>query len=223
MMREQEVKNFYRLLRDANRLEVQLRKRAASLNQSRLKRMWKGLTILVVLGSLIYASVLGLSFIEIGLFFFLAFYVGVIAFPFILTWVYRRSIIEAINDPLSCFLNDARITSIVNVRILPKLMEIPSEHLRFLLLALKAEKESFEKRLILVCGPIDKVGFIPGIFSTSYGLLQSGSKESEWLVVLAYSVSTIYLIYFVSSFFVIRLNKNISLVEHAISKKLLSD
>jgi hypothetical protein len=97
----------------------------------------------------------------------LAYYLAALAAPIATVWLFRQPIKKAIRNPAAFMLWSARITAAVDASILPIIMRQPLDEIEFVLLQVRAEKDSFERRMSLTTGAMEKIGVLPGLLAPS--------------------------------------------------------
>jgi hypothetical protein len=211
--------SLFRILHAASRFEVRMRQRAT-------RPIW---LFLLVQGALLFISLAFGSafrffsappfFEKISLVVLMGFYLGVLVYPFLMTWFHRRSFWEAIRHPFGLLIKNARGSATIDTRYLPKLMNKPLENVELLLMEIKSEKEFFERRISLVVGPIEKLGLVPGLLATAVSLQTFQQGQSEWITVLAYASPAVFIYGTAAHFLVMRLDRMVKLLELVVASK----
>ena len=213
---------LFRILRDASRLEIGERKRAARWPASIL---WWGFWIQT--GLLLFALLVGLSryagtpawFSNSGMFILLLYYVAVLATPVVAVSLNLRQIKEAIKNPVVINLWNAGITSTVDAKYLPLIMSQPLEEIEFVLLEVSAERNFFERRVALIVGAIEKVGILPGLAALGVWFGNLPDTGSSWGRSLAYANGILYLFGWVAHISIMRLDRMLKLLDLAVARK----
>jgi hypothetical protein len=111
---------------------------------------------------------------------------------------------------------NAKQTAQVDFHHLPELERCSRYGLENVLLEVKAEREFFERRIGLYVGAIEKVGIIPGLLA-----LPSIFKDANWnwVTTVAVAMPFIYVAALRGHAYVIRLDRNVKLLELIIGRK----
>lgn len=156
---------------------------------------------------------------NVALFFLLFSYLAIMIQPFHSVWIFRKSIFRSIKNPFSVILNNSKIIASADNVLVEKLLDRPIEHLSFLRLELKAEKNALLKRISLVIGAIEKIGLLPGILALLVTLGRLGKSQPEWVYILAYVTPVFYVFGIVMHSLISRIERINMLIEYAIELK----
>lgn len=224
-MNKTDRKKLFHLLRCAARFETHL----YQLNERRtygylVRNFWwlfQGIPFVVAVGMAIARKFFGAPeiFGLVGLICLLFSYLAMLIHPFLLAWINRQKLMEALTNPLSPLLRNANVTATVDARVIPRLLQSPIDHLELLSLELKAEKEFFERRISLVIGSIEKIGLGPGLLAAGVSLSNLKEGQSGWITALAYATPVLYIFGFAAHFQLMRLDRFVKVVELAVSRK----
>lgn len=146
-------------------------------------------------------------------------YCVLIITPFISAYQNRSKIKKSFSLPFSSAINqNVKKEFIIDQRYLPKLIALDKKELELGLLEIKHERNFLEKRILLITGPVDKLGILPGIISTLAATTKL-SAPNGWLIGITYGYIALVIL---SLFFyqtMMRYDRMIALTELAISKK----
>lgn len=139
--------------------------------------------------------------------------------PFISAYQNRRRIKKTFTLPFNSAINqNVKKEFIIDQRYLPELIALDKKELELGLLDIKHERNSLEKRILLITGPIDKLGILPGIIST----LAATTKLSDpngWLMGITYGYIALVVLSLFFYQIMMRYDRMIALTELAILKK----
>jgi len=127
----------------------------------------------------------------------------------------KRSILLPFNEAIN---QNIKTELFIDKMHLPSLTNLTSDELKLGLLEIKHERNFLEKRLLLLIGPIDKLGILPGIVATVAALTKIPENHS-WISAIAYGYMGLT---FFSLFFyhlIIRYERMMALTELAIEIK----
>ncbi|AXI04014.1 hypothetical protein [Aquirhabdus parva] len=79
----------------------------------------------------------------------------------------RKDILKFISQPSKVFLENANITTRIDMKFIPALLNFPREDIDLVKIEIAHERAHIEKRVAVVCGPIDKLGFFPSLLVTA--------------------------------------------------------
>ncbi len=217
----------FRILYAASRYENKIRRKASSTPKTRLvNRLFIILVPFPFLISLfIVASIHFFDTLkwlnEVGLVSLLLTYIGAFLYPLFSAWIHRKSFLSALRHPFGLILQNAVVTAEIDSRYINKLTKKPLENLELICLEIRAEKESFERRISLLIGSIDKFGLLPGLIAAFVSLQNISKNQSELFLALAYATPILYIFGALSHFLVMRLDRMAKLIELVITRKKL--
>lgn len=145
-------------------------------------------------------------------------YVSLLLAPFVKMYEHRKSIKDFLFLPLSFSLEQNIVTeSKIDGQFLPGFISLGKETLDLGLMEVKHERESLNKRIALLIGPVDKIGILPGVVSMLITIAKP-LGENDWVMGLAYGY--IGLVILSMSFFnvLVKYDRIIALTELAISR-----
>lgn len=140
--------------------------------------------------------------------------------PFFLAYKNRSKIRNGFFLPFNSAINlNIKSEALIDQKHVQKLASLDKVELELGLMEIKHEKNFLEKRMLLIIGPIDKLGILPGIMS-AFATVTTLSSENGWLIGATYG----YMALVISALFfyqlIMRYNRMITLTELVISKKL---
>jgi RNAse (barnase) inhibitor barstar len=145
----------------------------------------------------------------------LIWYLCILAEPLLDAWVYR----ELIKSPFGVLLNNAKVAARCDLSLMRKLMPKPLEQVELLLLEVKAEKDSFERRISLFVGSIEKVGIVPGLLALAFSLSNLKQGQSKWVTALAYATPILYFVGAGGHYLIMSLDRKVKILELVIARK----
>lgn len=139
--------------------------------------------------------------------------------PFFLAYKNRSKIRNGSFLPFNSAINlNIKSEALIDQKYVQKLASLDKVELELGLMEIKHEKNFLEKRMLLIIGPIDKLGILPGIMS-AFATVTTLSSENGWLIGATYG----YMALVISALFfyqlIMRYNRMITLTELVISKK----
>jgi hypothetical protein len=216
--------SIFRIINAASRFEVRARKRAQRTRPHRIT-LWL-LVLLEIAPALIAFALAFVGWLSGSRYLFvwsrwtlLFAYLGALLYPILSVWVHRKSLWSVLKHPFGVLLGNAMSTAAVDMLYLPRLMRKPLDKLEVVMIELKAERDSFERRISLVVGAIEKVGLAPGLLATIISLQNLKPGQSKWIYGLAYGTPLLYIFGAVAHFLVMRLDRMTKLLELAIARK----
>ncbi|MCI4070858.1 hypothetical protein F6X50_08615 [Dickeya dianthicola] len=106
--------------------------------------------------------------------------------PFIFAYQNRNKIKKSFTLPFSSAINqNVKKEFIIDQRYLPELITLDKKELELGLLEIKHERNFLEKRILLITGPVDKLGILPGIISTLAATTKLADPNG-WLMGITY-------------------------------------
>lgn len=226
-MSRTERERLFKLLRAASRIEARWRNMDTKRNHGCLIRNYVWFFQVIPFGFACIAAIVRKFFAVpesiawIGLSILLLSYMATLAQPFVFAWINRRVLVAAAKNPIGLLFDNASATARIDSLILPHLLRRSTEHLELLLLALKAEREFFERRLSLVVGAIEKVGLGPGLLAAGISLSNIKADQPEWVSALAYATPVLYVFGVGMHLLLMRLDRFVKLTELAVNRKKL--
>jgi hypothetical protein len=146
-------------------------------------------------------------------------YITVLLTPFIDAYTNRKGIYRTLTIPFNCAINiNVKKEGIVDCKKLPKLLELNSKTLELGLMEIKHEKNFLEKIMLIIVGPIEKLGLLPGILATLAMVFRT-ETPNEWVTIIAYSYIGLMLLSITFHHLLARYERMIALTELAISLK----
>lgn len=140
-------------------------------------------------------------------------YLGLVIYPCVGIWIHRNTVWNGITNPFSLVLSNSKLTAAVDREFLETFSSQSPEAVRFIIMELRAEKDSLERRLALIVGSLEKVGIIPGVLALAVVLSKLGEGQPDWVYVVAYAVPVFYAFGVISHFLLMRLDRVIQLLE----------
>ncbi|HHB3385511.1 MULTISPECIES: hypothetical protein [Providencia] len=146
-------------------------------------------------------------------------YLSFIVAPFFLLYKNRSKIRNSFFLPLNSAINlNIKSEALIDQKYIQKLASLEKVELELGLMEIKHEKNFLEKRMLLIIGPIDKLGILPGIIS-AFATVTTLDSTNGWLIGATYG----YMVLVISALFfyelIMRYNRMIELTELVISKK----
>jgi len=148
-------------------------------------------------------------------------YVSIFIFPIVDVWQNRKSICLMLTEPMKIILDNAENTARVDESVVPELRTFSLEQLEFVCLAIKSERFFLERRLSIIVGPIEKIGVIPGLLAAGVSFFNMNTGQPYWITVFACLVPVFYLIGIAATFLIMRLDRNVRLIELIVEQKKL--
>ncbi len=216
---------LFTLLRVSSRFESRLRKRTSQGKYKFIFRNYFRIFLVApFLGAFAIAVVTEVFAVydfvrDVGFILLILFYLGALSYPLLFAWLNRRNLVEVINNPLSPIIQNANVTTIVDARLMARLLKHKVEDLELLLLEIRGEKEFFGRRLSLVVGAIDKIGLGPGLLAVAVTFYSVESCQIGWIVALAYTIPILYLFGFAAHFYLMQLDRIVKVVELSVARK----
>ena len=221
-----ETKNLFKILSDIEQAEKKrsqqkkAQEKSTSAYRVGMRVFWWGIIAPNILAILLAALVALLSaprwllFCSISL--LLLSYLAIFLYPLLGAWLYRGSIKAFCSAPFSRLLSfNVEPPMEVDMAHFPELVNLPPLPLQLGILELKSERASFEKRLSLLSGQVDKIGLIPGLLATLATIAKLGDQPS-WVYALAYATVPLFLFAFTVHMTLIRYDRMIALLELAL-------
>lgn len=214
----------FRILHAASRFEIKQRKRAQKTDKHRFaNRLFIELAVFPFVMALILITIM-FAFklewlLESSLVALLLAYFGTIFHPLISAWIHRKSLLATLKHPFGILLQNAAATTAVDLKYSPKLERKPLALLEIIALEVKSERDSFERRLSLVVGSIEKVGLAPGLLAAFLSLPQLPGNSNQWVLSLAYATPALYFFGAMAHFLAMRLDRMSKLLELVIARK----
>jgi len=227
---------LFRALNAANKRETRLRKRAEERagprwrrgRFSRLPRGWLSWLLgsaplaLYSLALLLYGGSHYLGYPALGSaawLFLLLFYLSTFAMPFFVLWLYRQPLRERIGNPSGTILAGASITATIDAKMLPMIMELPIDEIEIVHLEIKAEKERFERWILLLVGAIEKIGVFPGLLALFLSAQSLSDAVSPWIEGIAFGIGALYLFGAYAQRHTMRLDRLLKVLDLAMMRK----
>lgn len=217
----------FRILQAASRFEIREQTRRNGTAAHRFEhRLFLEIAVLPFCLSLLFAG--AANFLDAawlrdpGILSLLVAYVGVFVHPLLSAWIHRRHIGAFLRHPFGVLLNNAVAMAAVDLRYLPRLERKPLQLLEVTSLEIEAERRSFERRISLVIGAIDKVGLAPGLLATFLSLHQLPSTLSQLVLALAYATPALYFFGAMAHLMAMRLDRMSKLLDLAVARKKAS-
>lgn len=139
--------------------------------------------------------------------------------PFISAYQNRSKIKKSFSLPFSSAINqNVKKEFIIDQRYLPKLIALDKKELELGLLEIKHERNFLEKRILLITGPVDKLGILPGIISTLAATTKLADPNG-WLMGITYGYIALVVLSLFFYQIMMRYVRMIALTELAILKK----
>lgn len=217
-------KDIFLILRAASQSERKL----ANKKNSRLGKLAVGVLLLALITSVAafvilylkkdaepdYGTFIGFALLGIA-------YVSIFTFPIVDIWQNRKSIYLMLTEPMKIILDNAENTARVDESVVPELRTFSLEQLEFVCLAIKSERFFLERRLSIIVGPIEKIGVMPGLLAAGVSFFNMNTGQSYWITVFACLVPIFYLIGVAANFLIMRLDRNVRLIELIVEQKKL--
>ncbi|MES2826297.1 MAG: hypothetical protein V4732_22070 [Pseudomonadota bacterium] len=156
-------------------------------------------------------------------------YLGAILYPFISAWIFRESIKKIIKNPLIPQLNIAATCINADILFLTILGKNPLLDLEIAYLEIKVERDSFEKRVGIVVGAIDKLGIAPGLLAALISLqklIPAGSLqlkdqpfEYQLIFILSFALPLLYIMGATAHMSIMKLDRTLKILELVITRK----
>lgn len=139
--------------------------------------------------------------------------------PFIFAYKNRSKIKKAFTLPFSSAINqNVKKEFIIDQRYLPELITLDKKELELGLLEIKHERNFLEKRILLITGPVDKLGILPGIISTLAATTKLADPNG-WLMGITYGYIALVVLSLFFHQIMMHYDRMIALTELAILKK----
>jgi len=143
----------------------------------------------------------------------------IISPPFINIYKNRKKIKNIFQRPFNHAINiNIKKEAIIDEKFLPKLISLDKKELQLGLMEIKHERNSLEKRILIITGPIEKLGMLPSIISTLVALYKI-TEPNSWISALAYGYIGLIIISLMFHQMLMRYDRMISLTELALEKK----
>lgn len=139
--------------------------------------------------------------------------------PFISAYQNRSKIKKSFILPFSSAINqNVKKEFIIDQRYLPELIALDKKELELGLLEIKHERNFLEKRILLITGPVDKLGILPGIISTLAAVTKF-TDPNGWLMGITYGYIALVVLSLFFYQIMMRYDRMIALTELATSTK----
>jgi hypothetical protein len=149
-------------------------------------------------------------------------YIGILVFPLIALMIHRASVWKALKNPFTFILANAKATAKIDQNYISALYGRSEAELQFLKLELDSERAAFEKRLSLVAGTVEKIGILPGFLAIAVVMARLGNQQPDWVYAVAYATPVIYVIGAMSHFLLMRLERQVKLIDLVLDLKTSS-
>ncbi|MCA6972963.1 hypothetical protein [Pectobacterium carotovorum] len=148
-------------------------------------------------------------------------YLAFIITPFISIYQNRNKIKKSFTLPFNLAINqNVKKDFIIDQRYLKELIALDKKELELGLMEIKHERNFLEKRTLLITGPIDKLGILPGIISTLAATTKLADPNS-WLMGISYGYIALIILSLFFYQIMMRYDRMIALTELAISENEL--
>ncbi|MEL7627480.1 hypothetical protein AAGW04_00560 [Pectobacterium aroidearum] len=145
-------------------------------------------------------------------------YLVFIITPFISIYQNRNKIKKTFTLPFNSAINkNVKKDFIIDQRYLKELILLDKKELELGLMEIKNERNFLEKRTLLITGPIDKLGILPGIISTLAATTKLADPNS-WLMGISYGYIALVVLSLFFYQIMMRYDRMIALTELAILK-----
>ncbi|WP_321818817.1 MULTISPECIES: hypothetical protein [unclassified Paraburkholderia] len=119
-------------------------------------------------------------------------------------------------DPFSTLHRNIEASTLLDLPEMLKLLQFRHEAVSVYLMQYRHERDSFEKRMALISGALDKIGFFPALaafFSVGFSIWQHSQTLFRVLVFL---VPAFYILAFLSWRVTQEMNRTITIIEHCL-------
>lgn len=220
-----ETQHFLKILADIEHTEKDRRKQIRTQEKSTVayrlgtKIFWIGVITPAILSVLLLAALwlgapswLGyLSIILLALS-----YMVILLYPFVGAWLYRVKLKAIYRAPFAHLLSlNVENPMQVDGLYLPQLNNLARTTLQLGVVELKNERNSFERRMSLLAGSIEKLGILPGLLALFATLPKLGAQP-DWVYAIAYANIPLFLFSILVHTSLIRYDRMIALTELAI-------
>lgn len=131
----------------------------------------------------------------------------------------RKKIKKTFQMPFNYAINiNVKKETIIDEKFLPKLISLDKKELELGLMEIKHERNFLEKRILIITGPIEKLGMLPSIISTLVALYKI-TEPYNWVSALAYGYIGLIIISLMFHQMLMRYDRMISLTKLALEKK----
>ncbi|MEI7143951.1 hypothetical protein ABRQ09_09700 [Pectobacterium brasiliense] len=139
--------------------------------------------------------------------------------PFIFIYKNRNKIKKSFTLPFNSAINqNIKKDFIIDQHYLKELIALDKKELELGLMEIKHERNFLEKRTLLITGPIDKLGILPGVISTLVATTKL-SDPNSWLMGISYGYIALIVLSLFFYQIMMRYDRMIALTELAILKK----
>ena len=143
-------------------------------------------------------------------------YVTILLYPFVGAWLYRGKLKAIYRAPFAHLLSlNVENPMLVDSLYLPQLNILEKTTLQLGVIELKSERNSFERRMSLLAGSIEKLGILPGLLALFATLPKLGAQP-DWVYAIAYANIPLFLFSILVHMSLIRYDRMIALTELAI-------
>ncbi len=143
-------------------------------------------------------------------------YLGIMLYPVFMGVHYWREIKHTSRYPMSTIISNIDDTLSNDLKYFNLLCKKREPVLTYILTHMKAERDYFEKRGLLIVGSLEKTGIILGLIALVLVASKLNSPEYGWLDAVIYSVPVLYLMGIIAQAMLHKLDRMISIVELAI-------
>lgn len=204
---------------------IEIEEKRAKKKESKSKLEFKAFILILSLVSLSIVLALLSYFFEneylllSSLILLITTYCTFIITPFISAYKKRSKIKKSFILPFSSAINqNVKKEFIIDQSYLAELIALDKKELELGLLEIKHERNFLERRILLITGPVEKLGILPGIIST----LAAATKLTDpngWLMGITYGYIALVVLSLFFYQIVMRYDRMIALTELAIFKK----